>query len=109
VPNQDVVVIQDAGTNGIRVERKYGKLSVYPNPSTGFVNIDYFQPERATVQLTVYDMMGKVVKQNILENQLPGSYHTELNLNEYSNQNGVYYVRLTYGDKVFNSKVIIAK
>jgi uncharacterized repeat protein (TIGR03803 family) len=109
VPDQNVVVTQDGTTTGILVEKQYGKLTVYPNPSTGLINIDYYLPKQSTVQLSLYDMMGKLVKQTINQNQLPGNYHSELNLNDYSSQNGIYYVRLTYDNNVYNSKVIISK
>jgi len=109
VPDQTVVVIQETGSTGINTELPTGQLKLYPNPSKGLVNVDYELPLKADVQLSIYDMMGKLIKQTIHQNQLPGYYHMELNLAGQSDQNGIYYIRLSCGDKIFNNKLIIAK
>uniref|UniRef100_A0A7V0Z680 T9SS type A sorting domain-containing protein n=1 Tax=candidate division WOR-3 bacterium TaxID=2052148 RepID=A0A7V0Z680_UNCW3 len=38
------------------------KLNVYPNPSTGYVNISYHLPLKSIISLRIYDLFGRLVK-----------------------------------------------
>lgn len=71
------------------------KLNVpAPNPvSTNFANITFELPERSEIQLTVFDISGKVINQFNLGEQINGLNNYQLNVANYSN--GTYFLLLT--------------
>ena len=82
---------------------------VYPNPSNSNVNIDYNLSVQSSVQIDIYNLMGKLITQSVNLNQMSGYFHSEFDLSDPSNTNGIYYIKLSYKDKVVISKFILAK
>ncbi len=69
----------------------------YPNPFNPTTKIKYFLPEESYVELKIYDLMGKEVKNLISGNQKPG--YREVVWNGRNNNreqvtSGVYFYRL---------------
>jgi hypothetical protein len=66
----------------------FKKLSVYPNPSSGEVQIRYFNPGQSPYRLAIYDLAGNIVflREEVREGRVylntgefsPGYYHIEL-------------------------------
>ncbi len=81
-------------------------LNLYPNPSTGKVNLDFNLTESYAIAITVSDMLGRMV-----ETIAPKSYQsgkTTLTIgsdNVY--QSGVYMVNITVDGQRISKKVII--
>ena len=44
----------------------------YPNPFNPSTNIDYDLPEDSFVSITIFDMMGRIINQNVFDNQSAG-------------------------------------
>jgi len=44
----------------------------YPNPFNAITRIDYQIPAKGAVELVIYDLMGRVVKEIMIQNQFPG-------------------------------------
>ena len=79
-----------------------GAVSVYPNPASSFVNIDFGQnvgSERARVE--VMDMLGRKVYSFGLSN----ASTLQLNTGQYSK--GVYLIRISRGTETVTKKMII--
>lgn len=74
------------GTN--ELERS---LNVYPNPTTGLVNLEYSLDQGAKVQVVIGDVVGKVVMERTI---LPasGAQRETLDINNLSN--GVYILKV---------------
>jgi Secretion system C-terminal sorting domain len=69
----------------------YGKpLTVFPNPASSFVQFD-FSGKQSTVFITLFDGMGKLVKQLSLTNQIP------LQIDISALPAGSYYVQVSDG------------
>jgi hypothetical protein len=86
------------------------KLQVYPNPSFGISYIRYNLPvnrQLSTVNLLVYDMMGKQIMTLVNTRQLPGEYKVCFDGSDL--QAGIYLVRLETGGYVETSKLLIMK
>jgi len=92
-------VIKTNTSNGIEaIVNETKTINVYPNPSDGSnVNIDFQAPTNTNAQLVVYDMMGRAVYTNNLNdrNEINSAYSLDVS----GLASGVYMVNLVI-DKV---------
>jgi hypothetical protein len=97
----DECVLLTAG-NTIAMDKTLETI-VYPSPTNGkfAVRSQQPQPYRAERYLTVYDSMGRIV----LQKQIIGKEDTPVDLSSHSK--GIYLVRITDGDNVSESKVVV--
>ena len=73
-------------------------LNIYPNPTTGFINIDFGRNiSNGLIQL--FDSKGSLVLSSIADG-------TSYNFNLTTFSNGVYYIRLVDQDQVQQIKII---
>ena len=82
-------------------------IACYPNPVHNGVMINYQLPRRSDVSLKIYDATGRLVDVLVNDRLEPGYYHTRLDTKAYAS--GVYFYRLTAGDKVLTKKMILVK
>ena len=72
----------------------------YPNPFNPATTIEYALPQPADVQLTVYNVVGQVVRTLVAEHQAAGRYLVAwdaTNDNGHSLSAGIYFYRLQAG------------
>ena len=50
----------------------YRLIKNYPNPFNASTRIDYQIPAKGTVKMVIHDLMGRIVKEIVIQNQLPG-------------------------------------
>ncbi len=83
----------------------------YPNPFNPTTTIKYSLPagrqEFQTVQVKVYDILGREVATLVNQKQKPGNYEIEWNGND--KPSGVYYYRLTTFDNSITKKMMLVK
>ena len=107
--------VSDEYTLIVEVSRNYERISgietvagkdllkVYPNPSKGLFNVSFDLASNENVSVAVYDMMGNQVAE-VAEGQLQkGSYLVDMT----GKAAGMYFVRMSVNNQVFNQKVII--
>lgn len=83
---------------GIDVVKETGALSVYPNPATNEIKIDLSSFNRAELQINIFDITGKVVSVNKMQN----------NTIDISNlKSGVYFIKASDLKHSKNAKLII--
>ena len=83
------------------------ELSLFPNPSTGIVNLDLFADDNMiNPQLMVFDMKGIVVYDLQIDNQ-SNRVNVQLPLQNLSS--GIYLILLTTDKNRFTKKLIINK
>ncbi|MBE0674587.1 MAG: T9SS type A sorting domain-containing protein [Bacteroidales bacterium] len=78
-----------------KVEEAIGNpvlVTVYPNPASEYVRIEFDQPVDAEIRLSVIDFRGKVV---LTEPIVTGTSLYEVNMQSLSS--GIYYLRLQKG------------
>lgn len=90
-------------TNGIDPQSQYD-ISVYPNPSTEFVNVEFTAPESGEAMLSVYDMLGKKVY-DLNMGTVNGNVIKTINTSTYAK--GVYTIKLTINKTEYTTKVIV--
>ncbi len=85
----------------------------YPNPFNASTRIDYQIPAKGTVELVIYDLMGRVVKEIMIQNQFPGqSSITWDGTDQFGAEvgSGIYlYHLISNGRMMGNNKMILLK
>ncbi len=77
--------------------------NVYPNPFSSEVNVVLDIPQRTDYKLSVYDVMGKLMKE--LDGKTQGQLLKEtLDLNGLNE--GTYFVKIVVGDQVSSKKIV---
>ena len=64
----------------------------YPNPFNPQTTIQYYFPKTANVQLSIYDVNGRLVKTLVSQNQSAGEHEVTFNAADLAS--GIYYYRL---------------
>jgi hypothetical protein len=77
----------------------------YPNPSAGNVFIRFYAPKPANAQVVLYDLTGKQIDV-LLENSVSMGYNF-LTLERDNYVSGVYVIKLTIGENVTYTKVLL--
>jgi hypothetical protein len=73
-------------------------ISIYPNPATDFAEI-LFNENNYGSEFNLYDIHGKLISSQTITG-------TKITLNRNNLPNGIYFIRITNGEKVQTSKLI---
>lgn len=79
----------------------------YPNPFNPETVIRYGVPEQSTVQLSVYDILGRKVATLLNQEQAPGRYQVNFDASRFAS--GLYIYRLKVGSNVLTRKMMLIK
>jgi len=77
-----------------------------PNPFSNNSRIEYYLPEASNVSLSVYNVLGKMVKSENVQ-ATKGVNNFSLNAADFSN--GVYFYNLTYANQTITKRFIVNK
>ncbi len=87
--------------------RNFALLGVYPNPFSIQNTIHFSISERADVNIDLFDASGKLV-QNVVNETMPaGTYSVVLEAGDL--KNGNYLYRINVNDKMYTTRVVVAK
>lgn len=75
-------------------DESISSLSIYPNPSSGSVNLDLYLKVEGRINIVVYDMLGKQVFVLSNENVLSFGSHSQ-NVELTGLNNGMYFMEIT--------------
>jgi hypothetical protein len=81
------------------------KLS--PNPMVSNASISYELNESSDINIQVFDINGKLVKEVLNENQISGSHSIDFNVSDL--KSGFYFVKFSSGDYRFDEKIVVSK
>ncbi|GAB5554974.1 MAG: hypothetical protein Sapg2KO_45650 [Saprospiraceae bacterium] len=99
-----VVSVEDL----LGVDKRRGELkAVYPNPFNTSTTINYSLSEASNVQITIFDLYGREVKQLVNEKLPAGSYNVEWYPNGLTN--GIYVVAMRAGLDVSFKQVVLQR
>jgi predicted outer membrane repeat protein len=79
----------------------------YPNPFNSATTITYALPENAHVRLEIYNLLGQRTEVLVDSDQRPGEYAVTWNSTGFAS--GIYFCKLTAGDKVFTKRMVLIK
>ena len=90
-------------TNGINENKVFDKFSVFPNPTSGILNIE-FETSEKNIQIEVMDMIGKSILKNTTKHD-GGLFQKTLNISQLNE--GFYFLKITAGEKSTTVKVTL--
>ena len=86
---------------------KYDLAQNYPNPFNPSTLFTYSIPTSSNVIVTVYNMLGELIKTLVNENQEAGIY--KVNFDAGSLSNGVYFYKIQAGNFASTKKMLLLK
>ena len=93
--------------SGLRQKSKTNEIAIYPNPTSGDLNIKYTSGNESEIHISIFDMLGKQVFQQKFSVQ-PNSELNILNTNISSLvHNACYQLLLNNGNAIYNNRLII--
>lgn len=81
-------------------------LQVYPNPTSGTVNISFDLYEKHYTKLYITDMLGKVVENVVSSTELGAGNH-QYTVGKTAMNPGIYFMNLNVDGKLFTQKIIV--
>ncbi len=99
-------------SDAINTPKKFKLNQNYPNPFNPVTTLRYDLPENGLVNITIYDMLGNVIKE--LVNEVQNSGYKSIQWNAINNQGqpvsaGVYLYSIEVGDFRQTKKMILLK
>ena len=82
-------------------------LGNYPNPFNPVTTIRYSLPKAEKVNISVYDILGRKVKELVNEEKEAGRYEIQFNANNLAS--GCYFYRIITKDFVKTMKMMVVK
>ncbi len=90
------------GTSGIVEACSGNKISVYPNPANGILNIHYSNDRESDLTIELVSVLGQVIDQKHARSIR--DFQAQFDLTDMSN--GIYYVRITTSKETETIKVL---
>ncbi len=84
-------------------------LNISPNPFTNVTNLNYTLLENSSVNIHVYDMLGRDVASYDLGDVSTGTHKFELNAEKFNSSSSTYMVKIEINGEVISQKIIQAK
>lgn len=81
-------------------------LSLYPNPTVNYINIDYKIKKGSSITASVIDMAGRVIKTRNFSDDVQSS---ELQIGLDKLPNGVYFLKVTENNNTVVKKFVVSK
>jgi len=91
----------------VEIPKEFALEQNYPNPFNPTTTIEYAVARAEQVTLTVYDNLGRQVRELVNARQEPGYYTVYFNAERLSS--GMYYYRIVAGDFVRVKKLLLLK
>jgi len=88
-------------------KESYFKAKNYPNPFNPVTTISFTLPEATSVELTVYDRLGREVVQLVNSSLGAGTHSADFNANDYPS--GIYFYRIKTPERTEVRKMILSK
>lgn len=99
------VGIEENNTNG--GSSNIGILTIYPNPASDFISVKFDLENNIPVQISIFDLSGRIVQQSAETGLNSGSQ--TIHLNTQSLTRGTYLVKVVAGNEISTAKLIIVE
>lgn len=87
-------------------DEMFTDFELYPNPSTGVFNLNFKTDMRGTTSLTIYNLLGKQIHTEDLEN-FKGAFKGSFDLGSYPS--GFYFLQVRIGKEVYQHKLVLSR
>jgi len=99
----DNVLISGVSVSTNETEANVFNMELTPNPNTGVLNIAFSNEASEKCVIQIYDVHGRVLEQQEVQSH-SGANNLRLDVNHFSS--GLYYVKMSSGDKVQVESVV---
>ncbi len=99
--NIDIGAYEYGVTTGIE-NQLAEDIFIYPNPSSGKINLDFRRPGDNNLSLTVFDVRGRKI---YFVNELNQSAPNEINLSTFPK--GIYILEINNGPEFYSRKIVV--
>ncbi|MBS1515350.1 MAG: T9SS type A sorting domain-containing protein [Bacteroidetes bacterium] len=111
-PNANIVLKQGTTLMGVEavsneVPSIFSLKQNYPNPFNPLTNINFDIPKQSFVKITVFDNLGREVRELVNADYAAGSYTVGFDASSLSS--GIYFYRIQAGSFVETKSMILAK
>ncbi len=89
------------------IPNEYMLYQNYPNPFNPVTNIKFDIPRASPVKITVYNVLGREIKNLFNDYKTPGSYELSFDASNFAS--GTYFYRIEAGDFVQVKKMVLVK
>ena len=105
--NAWIAELSDGSTPGsVSDENDHTPIRVYPNPTVERFSVDFVMQERADINVSIFDLDGRLVKVLLNDNLKPGNKTLHFNRNALSS--GTYIINVTSNQNILaNEKLIV--
>ncbi len=89
------------------VPKEFELLQNYPNPFNPVTKIQYNLPGNSRVVITIYDILGRKVKELVNEKKDAGTYYVLFDGSNFAS--GVYFYKIEAGSFIETKKMVLIK
>jgi hypothetical protein len=122
LPNGDIICSGRSDSQGILVKfcglgntstsvseisTPVDQLTLFPNPTTDFINFTYYANDLLPYRVSIFNMAGQQIFNRTYNPTSPGKQKQSLSLHDF--QDGIYLIRLESGDARVTKKLIVAR
>lgn len=83
------------------------RIRVFPNISSGLVNVEYTLPVKSEIELSLYDIYGVEIKTLEHRTFLPGNYHQVIDIGNLCS--GIYFLILKQNNEQVSRKFLLIR
>lgn len=95
-----------------QIVKSFKLLQNYPNPFNSSTTIEYEIPKAGKVEIKIFDITGRLIKDIVSKKQPAGTYKTVWNGTNKSNKkvaSGFYAYTIKFENKILSKKMILLK
>lgn len=82
-------------------------LQLAPNPASGTFTVSYYLEQPASVNISLYDVTGRFVKELSGKNESAGQQNNQFNTESLNS--GTYILRVNAGGRVINTRLVVTQ
>ncbi len=79
--------------------------SLYPNPCNSIINFEYIAHEPIDINISLYDILGQMIKSTSKTISTPGKY--ELSIELYNVSSGIYFLKIDATEQIVQKFIVL--
>lgn len=95
-------------TTGINEFVKIEELNLFPNPTDGNINVQFYLSQNSIVSICIYDVLGREMTK-AKKSKYFNSGLNEISFDTYSIENGIYFFEIVYGKNKLNKPFVVCR
>ena len=95
--------------NGIQNQQSINEELIISNPVSQFTTISFALSQSDNIQINIYDITGKLIKNIFNETASIGMHQVNLNVAEIAMESGLYFIKLTGKNFSRSSRLVVVK